>query len=374
MFRIGLIINPFSGLGGAVGLKGSDGLKTRELALAKGAEPRARARTMEALSIISAYSKQLTWLTAGGEMGEAVLNEAGFNYEVVYTAPGQQTEAEDTTQAVTRMASQGVDLIVFSGGDGTARDVFSVIADRIPVVGIPTGVKIHSGVYAVSPKAAGRILEQLISGQLTSVRHGDVMDIDEEAFRRGQVRAKRYGEMLVPGQLEYIQAVKMGGKEHDELVLTDIADDIIERMEDDALYIMGSGSTVDAIMESLDLPNTLLGVDAVVNQELIGTDLSAKELQDLLAEYQQAYLIITLIGGQGHIFGRGNQQLSPDVIRKVGRDNIIVVATKAKLNALDGRPLQVDTGDSALDTELSGFIQVTTGYRDQTMLAIQKID
>lgn len=314
MFKIGLVINPYAGLGGSVGLKGSDGQATRELALSQGAQPQAMARAQLALSALQPYQADIEWLTAAGAMGEDTLTELGMNYRVVYTpnnaSPSAASEAQDTCAAISAMLSEGINLLVFAGGDGTARDVFSVVADTLPVVGIPAGVKIHSGVYAVSPRAAGKVLGLLVSGELTTLRHADVMDIDEQAFRQGTVRAKRYGEMQVPQELEYMQAVKMGGKESDELVLTDIADDIIENMDDDVLYIMGSGSTVAAVMESLGLPNTLLGVDVVLNQELIAADVSAGELEALLAEHPQAKMVITVIGGQGHIFGRGNQLLS----------------------------------------------------------------
>ena len=374
MFRIGLVVNPFAGIGGAVGLKGSDGAETRELALAKGAQQRASERVATALSLLSDYQDHIEWVTAAGAMGADTLKTLGVAPHVVYQPSSGQTEARDTQAAVQMMLGADIDLLVFAGGDGTARDVCSVVADAIAVVGIPAGVKIHSGVYAVSPKAAGKVLQLLVSGQLTTVRHADVMDIDEDAFRQGTVRARRYGEMLVPQQLEYMQAVKMGGRESDELVLTDIADDIIERMDDDVLYIMGSGTTVAAVMERLGLDNTLLGVDAIMNGTLVGSDLTASELEAMLDENAQAVLVLTVIGGQGHVFGRGNQQLSASLIRRVNRQDIWLVATKTKLQQLAGRPLRVDTGDDQLDRELSGFIQVTTGYHDRTMVAIQAVE
>lgn len=376
MLRIGLVINPYAGIGGSVGLKGSDGEQTRQQAFERGAEQRANSRSAEALAVLtdSAGGAQIRWLTAAVTMGEDCLHSLGLQPEVVYRANGSQTEADDTQRAVQAMLDNGIDLLVFAGGDGTARDVYTVVGDRVPVVGIPAGVKIHSGVYAVSPRAAGQVIRRLVDGELTTLRLADVMDIDEDAFRQGQVRARRYGEMQVPGELEYMQAVKMGGRESDELVLADIAADVIESMDADVLYIMGSGSTVEAIMDELGLDNTLLGVDAVVNQQLIGSDLTAAQLEGLAAQYTQVYLVVTVIGGQGHVFGRGNQQLSPALIRKVGRDNLIVVASKRKLQALNGRPLRVDTGDSALDSSLSGLIAVTTGYHDRTMVQIQSVD
>lgn len=377
-YRIGLIINPLAGVGGSVGLKGSDGAETVAKALALGAVAKAPQRVAAALELLKPYQEQLTFVTCAGAMGADVCQQLGFHTEIVYQPQQAETQASDTQAAAQEMLAQQVDLLVFAGGDGTARDIASVYPDDQPVLGIPAGVKIHSGVYAISPKAAGRVLELLVTNQLTTVLHADVMDIDESLFRQGEVRAKRYGELLVPEALRYIQAVKMGGKESDAMVLDDIAADIVERMEDedhqDALWIMGSGSTVAAIMEHLQLPNTLLGVDVVYQGEVLASDVTATQLTELLQTHQQARLVITLIGGQGHILGRGNQQLSPEVISALGKANILVVATKAKLQALQGKPLLVDTGDSALDQELAGFITVVTGYHDQVMMSIAAVD
>ncbi|MCC5854874.1 MAG: ATP-NAD kinase family protein [Idiomarina sp.] len=374
-FKIGLVVNPYAGIGGAVALKGSDGPEVRAEALARGATPKANARVSEAFRALGEAKELIDWVTAGGEMGEFALQKIGAKPLVVYRADAAQTEADDTHAAVRAILAEGVDLLMFAGGDGTARDVAKVLGDNeLPVIGIPAGVKIHSGVYAITPKAAGLVLKQLVSGELTTLRRADVMDIDETAFRTGTVRAKRYGELSVPGELEYMQAVKIGGKESDELVLGDIADDVIESMEDDALYIMGSGSTVAAIMGALGLPNTLLGVDLVVNRELLASDVAAHDIERVMQDYERVFLVITLIGGQGHVFGRGNQQLSPTVIRRVGRDNMIVVATKQKLQSLGARPLIADTGDAELDEELTGFIGVTSGYHDKTMVALGATD
>ena len=259
-------------------------------------------------------------------------------------------------------------MLLFAGGDGTARNICATINDTVPVLGVPAGCKIHSGVYGVTPKAAGCVVRRLILGELVTLADADVMDIDEVAFRQGKVKAKRYGEMMVPSDLRYVQSVKMGGIESDELVLTDIAADVIADMEDE-YYIMGSGSTVAFTMAELGLDNTLLGVDVVHQHALIASDQTAAQLIALTQD-KPCKLVITLIGGQGHIFGRGNQQLSPQLIKQIGKENIIVLATKTKLSALAGRPLIVDTGDVELDQALSGFIRVTTGYRDYIMYRV----
>ncbi len=267
------------------------------------------------------------------------------------------------------MREAGVDLLLFAGGDGTARDICAAVGEACHVLGIPAGCKIHSGVYGVTPAASGRVAARMIAGELLSLVDAEVMDIDEEAFRAGKVRARHYGQLQVPGDLRYVQAVKQGGRESEELVLADIAAGVVEQMEPDTLYLMGSGSTVAACMTELGLENTLLGVDLVENGRLIGQDLSAAEILTRIRG-RRCRLIITLIGGQGHLFGRGNQQLSPEVLRAVGRDQIQVLATKAKLAALAGRPLLVDTDDPALNRSLSGYLRITTGYKDQVIYPV----
>ncbi|MFB2682902.1 ATP-NAD kinase family protein [Shewanella mangrovisoli] len=373
-FRLGLVINPLAGLGGSVGLKGSDGVA--EQALALGAEPKAIKRMMQALEVIVPFANDIEIITASGVMGEDAANALGFNTRVVYQTP-EKTQAVDTQAVVRTLLNEPLDLLLFAGGDGTARDVYSVfeqavIDDKLPVLGVPAGVKIHSGVYGITPHASGMVVKMLLEGELVSLMSADVMDIDEAAFRQGTVRAKRFGELLVPAEPRYVQAVKMGGKEVDELVLADIAADVIQQMEDE-LYIMGSGSTVAFVMEELGLDNTLLGVDLIQDKTLVASDLTAKQLLDFTQD-KPAKLVITLIGGQGHILGRGNQQLSPELIRRLGKDNIIILATKTKLKALEGRPLIVDSGDPQLDRELCGYYKVTTGYHDYVMYQVANPD
>ena len=367
-FKLGLIVNPVAGLGGTVALKGSDGAHTAAKAIELGAEPKANSRTKAALEVLLPYKERLTIYTVNGDMGEQTAKALGFNVEVVYNTSAITT-SDDTEQAAKILKNSGVDLVLFAGGDGTARNICHAIEDTIPVLGIPAGCKIHSGVYAITPKAAGRVVEMLVKGELVTLADADVMDIDEDAFRQGTVKAKRYGEMQTPSEVRYMQAVKNGGKETDELVLADIAAHVVSQMDEDTFYIMGSGSTVEAIMEEMGLENTLLGVDLIKDQTLVAQDLTAKQLLELTHD-QSTKLVITLIGGQGHIFGRGNQQLSPVLIRAIGKENIIVVATKTKLQALNGRPLICDTGDGELDDELTGYIKVTTGFNDHIMYAV----
>ncbi|MFD3318678.1 ATP-NAD kinase family protein [Alteromonas macleodii] len=367
-FKLGVVVNPFAGIGGALALKGSDGAEIREKALAMGAEKKANEKMAKALSILEALSGQFTVVTASGDMGETICESLGIPYEVIYTADAVQTEGEDSERAAKAMVDANVDLLLFAGGDGTARNICSVVGTQVPVLGVPAGCKIHSGVYCVSPSAAGQVVSQMIAGELVSEMDAEVRDIDENAFREGKVIAKHYGEMRVPAELTYVQAVKMGGKEDEALVLDDIAAYVGEIIDDepDTYFVMGSGSTVGAVMDFLGLENTLLGVDVVKQGELIASDVTAGELIGLTHD-KPTKVILTVIGGQGHILGRGNQQLSPAFIRQIGKQNMLVVATKQKLQALNGKPLRLDSSDATLDAELAGAFTVITGYKDKVL-------
>jgi len=387
MFKLGLIINPVAGVGGSVALKGSDDMVKHALAL--GAELKANARTQTALSVLLPYQEEIVVYTVNNQMGEQAAKQLGFNVELVYQTHNDNTQAFDTEQAVSALLAEQVDIVLFAGGDGTARNVAKIVSHhaeqnelpQVPVLGIPAGCKIHSGVYAITPTAAGRVVELMITKQLVTLTEGDVMDIDESLFRQGVVKAKRFGEMQIPSELRYVQAVKSGGKESDELVLHDISEDVIAKMTDnnESLFVIGSGSTTGFLMSELGLDNTLLGVDLVQNEALIASDVTENALwqQLMLAKeaQQSVNLVITLIGGQGHVFGRGNQQLSPRIIRFIinqngGKENITIIATKAKLTELNNKPLISDTGDNELDQVLSGFMPITTGYKDQVLYPV----
>jgi predicted polyphosphate/ATP-dependent NAD kinase len=370
MKKLGVIVNPVAGMGGRVGLKGSDGIEILHKARELGARPEAPNRALEALRVVSKIKDDIEIITYPHEMGEDECREAGFIPRVIGSIRSGATTPDDTQQAVQEMAEVGVDLILFTGGDGTARNVYNAMGEKIPALGIPAGVKIHSAVYAVTPRLAGEVAEMFLKGQLMNIREAEVMDIDEDAFRSEVVAAKLYGYLRVPEERRYIQSVKSGGVMAEKQHLQGISTYVIEAMEDDdGYYIIGPGTTTRTIMEDLGLKNTLLGVDIVRRKKLMANDVSEKQLLDFIHD-NKAKIVLTVIGGQGHVFGRGNQQLSPRVIREVGKKNITVIATKEKLLGLAGRPLLVDTGDEALNEELSGYFKVTTGYRDYTMYKV----
>lgn len=372
VLHIGLLINPLAGLGGSLALKGSDGASVEALAarLPREQRHRARGRVVRALGVLP-HSAPVRFSTWGGAMGEDALAMAGWAATVCGSPRAGPTSADDTRRAVQALLAETVDMLLFAGGDGTARDICDVVGTRCPVLGIPAGVKMHSGVFAVSPEAAGELLLRLAAGGLVGVRLQEVRDIDEEAFRRDVVRSRFYGELQVPGDTRFLQQTKVGGKEDHGLAAADIAAWQVENMEAGRLYLVGPGSTTAAIMTQLELPNTLLGVDVVRDGELLEADADAQALLALLRETDgPASIVVTVIGGQGHLFGRGNQQFTPEVIRAVGPDNVIVVAAKSKIADLGSRPLLVDTNDASLDRQFSGLCRVNTGYDDYLLYRI----
>jgi len=367
--RIGLIINPFAGVGGAVGLKGSDGDAIVEQALAMGAEKRAAQRVAITLEHLVEFREVIQWLTWGGEMGEDSLHDAGFCCQVLGRPGTRHSSASDTVNAAVTLRDAGIDLLLFAGGDGTARDIASAVGTTVSVLGIPAGVKIHSGVYAVHAKGAADIIAKMIRGELVSVIEGEVRDIDEDAFRAGRVQARHFGELQVPAEGRYLQHVKCGGREVEALVLQEIAAHVADQLAPDVLYIVGPGTTTKAIFDFLHQPKTLLGVDLLLNDAVVQADATEQQILD----WQQRFpsqIIVTLIGGQGHIFGRGNHQIGPQVIANAGVGNIRIVATKSKLKELEGRPLLVDTWDEATNRRLSGFLPVITGYEDVVLYPV----
>ena len=359
--KLGLIVNPIAGMGGRVGLKGSDGPEILEKAIELGAVSTSPGRAVEALKRIAPIKDSIELITYPHEMGEDEAKECGFDPRVIGSIQRGKTTSDDTKAAAREMAESGVDLILFAGGDGTARDICAAIDGAVPVLGIPTGVKIHSGVFAINPSSAGDLAVMYLREGLAATREAEVMDIDEEAFREDRISARLYGYLTVPYEKNLVQSSKGGSPPQEELSLEAIARDIVEEMEEDVVYVIGPGTTTRPIAEALGLPKTLLGVDVVLDGRLVASDVNEAQLLELI-EGRRAKIIVTAIGGQGFIFGRGNQQISPEVIKRVGKENIIVVATPGKLATLEGRPLLVDTGEMELDERLSGYIRVITGY------------
>jgi len=371
MKRLGFIVNPLAGIGGRVGLKGSDGQEIVDKALRLGAVAESPRKAVETLKELLTIRDQFELITYPYDMGENEAKACGLDPKVIGTIKKGRTTAKDTRQAAKDMLDLKVDLLLFAGGDGTARDVFIAIGNGIPAIGIPAGVKIHSSVFATNPRNAGIIASSYLVGDVSSVRlcEGEVMDISEQAFREDRLEARLYGYLKVPCVRELLQDVK--GMTHPEegMAQDALARDVLDIMEDDVLYIIGPGSTTRWVMDRLGLRNTLLGVDAIYNRELVGSDLSEADLLKLMRG-RKTKIIVTVIGRQGFLFGRGNQQISPEIIRRVGKENIIVLATKEKIVGLGASRLLVDTGDPQVDQMLHGYIRVMTGFGERMILRV----
>ncbi len=372
MFRLGLIVNPVAGMGGRVGLKGTDGTECLARALELGAVPLAPARAAQALSVLVPVKDRLSLFTCPGLMGETAAEEAGLPFGRIGLEAGPRTGPEDTKAAARRMADAGVDLLLFAGGDGTARDIAEAVGENVLCLGIPAGVKIHSAVYAATPLHAGEAVLSLVRGRRASRRLAEVMDIDEEAFRNGEVRSRLFGYLLVPADRKRLQGLKSGSPKSEAALQKAIAADLLEGLEPGVLVLVGPGTTTRELKRALGFEGTLLGVDAVKDGQVLAEDCGERKLLELVAREPEGNvrIIVTPIGGQGFLFGRGNQQFSPEVLRRVGRNNIRVAAVPGKLAALGGAPLRVDTGDPQLDRELSGYVKVVTGYREAVMAKV----
>ena len=365
--RLGLVVNPVAGIGGRYALKGSDDPRLVEEVRARGAEAVSPARAVDALGVLAA-SPDVELVTYPGAMGEEEASSAGLVARVIGTL-GAETTAADTRSAVAAMVDDGIDLLLFAGGDGTAVDVLEAVGDRVPVLGIPAGVTMHSAVFAVNPRAAGRLALLVAEGRVGSTVEAEVMDVDEDALRAGTISPRLYGYLRVPVEPGLLQGGKARTAASDRATQQAIAAHVVDRLLDERLLFVGPGTTTRAVMEALGLEKTVLGVDVVRGRELAAVDADEETLLRLAAA-EPARVIVTPVGGQGFLFGRGNQQLSADVLGQIGSENVVVLATESKLAALAGRPLLVDTGDPAVDAALAGYVRVVIGYDREAVYRI----
>lgn len=370
MKRLGVIVNPIAGMGGKVGLKGTDGREILEQAVAKGARPEAGRRAAEALGALGKLKDRIAVFTYPAEMGEEEVRAVGFSCLVLGSIRSGETTPEDTRRAALELEAEGVDLLLFAGGDGTAREICSAVGDRVPALGIPAGVKMHSAVFGITPRRAGEVAALYLDGKIRETREAEVMDIDEEAFREERVCAKLYGYLRVPAEGRLVQGVKAGGGgDREASALRGIALDIADKMEAGVAYLIGPGTTTREILKVLGLSGTLLGVDVVVDRRIEAAD-ADEALLVKTVERMPARIVVGVIGGQGYLFGRGNQQLSPRVLARMGREHVIVAATPGKIFSLRGRPLLVDTGDPDVDRMLAGYVQIVTGLKERLVYPV----
>lgn len=356
--KMGFIVNPIAGMGGRVGLKGTDGEAYYE-ALRRGAKPVSPGRALEFLNSIKTSDIQI--VSAPKIMGENIVEKSKLRDKLFMVVGdiSQPTTSEDTRRIARSMIDK-VDILVFVGGDGTARDILEAADKKIPALGVPSGVKMYSAVFAATPRDAATIINEFVNGNVEIVER-EVLDIDEEAFRKDKLVIRLYGYLLVPlvsGKIQSSKTLYYDISEEENKIA--IAKYIIEQMEEDAVYILGPGSTVKTINKLLGINGTLLGVDVIFKRKLIAKDVGEKELIDIIDKYGKAKIIVSPIGGQGFIFGRGNQQISPEVIKRVGRENILIVSTWRKISSIS--ILRVDTGDREVDEMLRGYWKILVDY------------
>jgi len=371
--RMGFIVNPIAGMGGRVGLKGTDGVL--EEAIAKGAKPIASKRAVEFLQKLKENLAEVAVevLTCPGIMGEKEAKAAGFPVYVLPMKVGEKTCAEDTKTAVRLLVKAEVDLIVFVGGDGTAKDVFDALQGfgGVPVLGVPSGVKMYSGVFAVNPLDAVNVVLAFAGNQAEIVEF-EIMDADEKAIRSDAFVVKLHGFLKCPFVPMRIQGSKQLSPEtvDEKENQTAAARYIIEEMQLDATYIFGPGTTVKRVAELLGVEKTVLGVD-IYKKGIVILDVDERRILEEVEDWKNTWVILSPIGHQGILLGRGNQQISPEIVKRVGKQRIIVVATKGKLQSIEGNVLRVDTGDVEVDNMLRGYIKVVTDYREWRLVQVQ---
>ncbi|UCE41853.1 MAG: ATP-NAD kinase family protein [Candidatus Aminicenantes bacterium] len=370
--KLGFLINPIAGMGGRVGLKGTDGREVLEKAIALGAQPWARERALEALKPLLRLKDEIELVTYPSPMGENVALNIGFSPKVIQADLREATTEKDTKRAAKAMLDEKVDLLLFAGGDGTARDICSAVGTSLVSLGIPAGVKIHSGVFASHPVRAGELAALFLQRSIQRTMEAEVMDVDEEELRREIVSARLYGYLKIPHVERFLQRTKTGSTGNEKYNQEAIAAEVVADMSDEFYYLVGPGTTTSAIMQKLGLDHSLLGVDLVWRNNLLGKDLNEEQILEKIIG-KPTKLILTPIGGQGFLLGRGNQQISPEVINQIGKGNIIVVATKQKIHSLNSRPLLVDTGEDSLDKNLAGYYRITTGYREAIIYKVNSL-
>ncbi len=376
VLTVGFIVNPIAGMGGRVGLKGTDDVVNRARALGAVASAHLKAReTLHALKTLlksSSGAVAIRWVTCSPPMGEDVLREEGFEDILVVYRPTEDTTRTDTSNAARAFMAHSVDLILFCGGDGTARDICMIVGKTIPVLGIPSGVKMYSGVFGVSPVSVAEIVTAFAQGSI-STAEVEILDLDEELYRRNEWEVRLYQTAVTPFEPTLVQSAKMlitetGDDDARADIASYLADIIAAKPE--TLFLLGPGSTVKAVADAIGLEKALLGIDAWLAGKVAGSDLNENDILTLLKHHPRCKLVLSPIGAQGFILGRGNLQLSPQIVRIIGRENIFILATPAKLARTS--ILRVDTGDRTLDAEIvgDGHLPVIVGDRRRRMVRL----
>ncbi len=367
--RVALIVNPIAGMGGFVGLKGTDGAAITQRARNLGAKPTACSKARRALRVYQSAGSAVEFLAPEADMGGSLLNELGIGFSPLPRL--ENASAASTRKAATACSERNADLIVFAGGDGTARDVTEAVGTRIPMIGIPCGVKMHSGVFAVTPEAAGRLLADLAKSNRSvhRFREAEIIDAEEDGVLTGRIATRLFGYARTPSVPRMMQAGKAAPTLSDEAMLDALGEEVASEFQKGVLYLVGPGTTAKKPLNALGLSSTLLGVDAARDGRLVASDVTGPEAAELAAN-TRAHIVVGVTGGQGFVFGRGNQQIGPDLIRMCWPRDTTVLASAEKLLTLPGGALLADTGDPDIDEKVRGFKAVRTGPRRSIMMPI----
>jgi predicted polyphosphate/ATP-dependent NAD kinase len=370
--RIGFVVNPIAGMGGKIGLHGTDGDR-RSLALLANVVPISFDRARKALYLMERVRDKLVIYAADGELGGDLLQELGFKYINIGVDHGlverNQTTAAHTIELVQEMQERKVDLILFAGGDGTARDIYSVVGDRIPIIGIPAGVKMRSGVFASYPEGAGEIVVNTVIGKQYEIVHSEILDVGESTCDRGDRQSTFFGVARTINSRLRLQHPKLVFVDHGAGI-HELANKFAHGIESDHLYLFGPGQTTALFLDALGCVGSLHGIDAYSDGELVGKDLSEEGILELLTRFSKTTLVLGVIGGQGFLLGRGNQQLSTKVLTRIGVTNILVVSDARKISSLVPTRLYVDLGDCELPPFFPEYFQVHTSPRRCTLVKI----
>lgn len=375
-FMLGLIINPISGMGGSVGLKGTDGRAILLKAINLGAKPSAFERTKELLTELKEIESKIRFLTCPGIMGGNILKQFNFEFTCINHSKFNNVEnildlkSEHTEIAAGIMKTiEEVKILLFVGGDGTARDIVKVVGKKKPCLGIPAGVKIFSSVFSMNPRMATSLIIQFLLNEIP-LKESEVLDIDENKYRDGELDTRLYGTLLTPFNPDYIQRSKIGSPQSDLSNQERIANRVVELLKNDVYYLLGPGTTTKVITDNLKQPKTVLGVDLCLNNEIIAQDLNEDQILKYI-EGRNAKIIVSPLGNQGFLFGRGNLQFTPNVLNKIGPKNIIIISTKYKLDNISNQLLRLDTRDPELDKKLKGHYKVIVDYDELRIIEVQ---
>ena len=368
MPAIGFIVNPVAGLGGPAGLNGSDGSDVQAEARRLGFEPNSCARAVRFLLALVDSKSRCELFTGAGALGEEAALLADWKPRVVYRSQSPDTKPGDTKSLATRLCAEGIDLLVFVGGDGTARDVAEAVGDHRLCLGVPAGVKMQSSVFAVTPEGASALTREVLAGRYVD-SIGEVVDIDEGLRRQGRLASKLYASLRVPTGKHRVQGRKMGSGSVNRNSLEGIARECISRFRPGHTVLLGPGTTVQAVSQMLGIQGTLLGVDVWSEGQLAILDANAHELENLVAS-TPVQLVVSPIGGQGVILGRGNQQIDEAVLAGVATEDLLILCEPSKLAELGGGPLFVDLATPEANLRWSGYQRVIVGAGQEAVVKV----